>query len=305
MAACLPFIRTHRTRSSGTPSEWERLETIANEPSASNTTNLISQFGYGYNAAGDIISWTQQSGTNLAASYGYGYDGARQLLSAIETSSTGGPALDTYAYRYDAAGNRLSQQVNFTVSSASYNNLNQLMSVSGTGGVIAISGSLSKSGTAPEPGTVTVDGSSVITDSNGNFTVAAPVVAGSNNIPITATDATGTNTTSQTIGVNVTSGTAISSLQYDLNGSGTNDGTRTYTWDAANRLIAVTEPGGLRSQFAYDGLGRRVQIVESSSGTVTSTKNLIWDGMTIREERKCQQLGDQDVFCQWSANRWN
>ena len=241
---------------------------------------------------GTSSSWTQQSGTNLAASYGYGYDGARQLLSAIETSSTGGPALDTYAYRYDAAGNRLSQQVNFTVSNASYNNLNQLMSVSGTGGVIAISGSLSKSGTAPEPGTVTVDGSSVITDSNGNFTVAAPVVAGSNNIPITATDVTGTNTTSQTIGVNVTSGTAISALQYDLNGSGTNDGTRTYTWDAANRLIAVTEPGGLRSQFAYDGLGRRVQIVESSSGTVISTKNLIWDGMTIREERICKQCRD-------------
>lgn len=275
---------------SGTPSEWERLETITNYPSASNTTSIISQFGYGYNAAGDITSWAQQSGTNAAATYGYAYDGARELLSGIATSGTA--TLDTYAYRYDAAGNRLSQQINDTVTTSAYNNLNQLTSVSGTGQLqLMISGSLS------EPGTVTVAGSAVATDTYNNFTILAPVVAGSNSFSITAASTgTSNNVTSKTLEVSATGGTAIPSIQYDLNGSGTNDGTRTYTWDAANRLIAINEPGGLRSQFAYDGMGRRVQIIESSSGTVTSTKNLIWDGMRIREERNASNAVTKFYF---------
>ena len=77
-------------------------------------------------------------------------------MSAVESSSTGGSALDTYAYRYDAVGNQLGWQLNNTVTSSLYNDLNQLTSVSGTG-LLSISGSLSESGTAT-PGTVTVDG---------------------------------------------------------------------------------------------------------------------------------------------------
>ncbi len=282
---------------SGTPAEWERLQTITNYPTTTSTASFISQFGYGYNAAGDIASWAQQTGTNTAVPYGYGYNGADELLSAIKTSSTASGALDTYAYRYDAAGNRLGWQLNDTVTSAAYNNLNQVTSVSGTG-LLMISGSLSQSGTGPsEPGTVTVGSSVVSTDSNGVFTIYAPVVAGSNAISITAAS-TGTtnNVTTKTLGVNVTGGTPIPSLKYDLNGSGTNDGTFTYEWDAAYRLTAVNEPGGLRSEFAYDGLGRRVRITEKSSGTVTSVKNLIWDGMTIREERNASNAVTKMYF---------
>ncbi len=183
------------------------------------------------------------------------------------------------------------------MTSAAYNNLNQVTSVSGTG-LLMISGSLSQSGTGPsEPGAVTVAGNVVSTDSNGVFTIYAPVVAGSNAISITAAS-TGTtnNVTTKTLGVNVTSGTPIPSLKYDLNGSGTNDGTFTYEWDAANRLTAINEPGGLRSEFKYDGMGRRVCITEKSSGTVTSVKNLIWDGMTIREERNASNAVTKMYF---------
>jgi RHS repeat-associated protein len=260
----------------------ERLETITNEAPA--TGGTISQFSYGYNAAGDITSWTQQSGTNAAVSYGYGYDGARELLSAVKTSGTAAVALDAYAYRYDNAGNRLGQQINYnTVSSAIYNNLNQVTSVSGTG-LLSLSGSLS------EPGTVSVAGAVVSTDTYNNFTITAPVVAGSNTIPITAT-ATGTSglVTAKTLGINVTSGTPIPQLTYDANGNLTNAGTPRYVYDAANRLVQIwygTIGSSANTTMSYDGLGRRVQIIEtSSSGTVTSTKNLIWDGMAIREER--------------------
>jgi RHS repeat-associated protein len=222
----------------------------------------------------------QQADGNTPVAYGYGYDGAKELLSATKTSGTA--TLDTYAYRYDAAGNRLGQQINKSVTSSAYNDLNQVTSVSGSG-LLTISGSLSESGT------VSVAGTSVLTDSNNNFTIVAPVVAGSNSIPITATHSS-TSGTSKVLQVNVTSGTPIPQLQYDANGNLSSEittyGTFSYTWDAANRLITVNEPSGLSSRFAYDGLGRRVQIIETgSNGIVTSTKNLIWDGMTIREER--------------------
>ncbi len=106
---------------------------------------------------------------------------------------------------------------------------------------------------------------------------------GTNNIQITAKDAAG-NTTTHTWQVVATSGTN-QTLTYDPDGNLLNDGTQTYEWDAANRLTAVNEPGNLRSEFTYDGLSRRVKIVEKSNGAVTSTKNLLWCGTEIFEER--------------------
>ncbi len=46
-------------------------------------------------------------------------------------------------------------------------------------------------------------------------------------------------------------------LMYDANGNLTNDNTTTYTWDARNRLLALTGP--TPASFQYDPLGRRVQ----------------------------------------------
>jgi YD repeat-containing protein len=39
----------------------------------------------------------------------------------------------------------------------------------------------------------------------------------------------------------------------------TSDGTRTFEWDARNQLVAVNT-GTQRSEFAYDGLRRRVRM---------------------------------------------
>ena len=68
-----------------------------------------------------------------------------------------------------------------------------------------------------------------------------------------------------------------SSLTYDLNGNLTSDGTNSYSWDAENRLIEIVYPGsGNNSQFAYDPLGRNVQILEYSASSLTSTKQFVW-----------------------------
>jgi RHS repeat-associated protein len=51
--------------------------------------------------------------------------------------------------------------------------------------------------------------------------------------------------------------------------------------------------------FAYDGLSRRVQIVEKdSSGTVTSTKNLLWVGQQLAEERDGSNTVTKRFFAQ-------
>ncbi len=57
-------------------------------------------------------------------------------------------------------------------------------------------------------------------------------------------------------------------LAYDANGNMTYDGANeTYDWDAANRLVAIDySDTGNRTEFAYDGLGRRVRITEKGPG---------------------------------------
>ncbi len=84
----------------------------------------------------------------------------------------------------------------------------------------------------------------------------------------------------------VPSGSAVSPT-YDANGNMTNNGNgQTYTWDAKNELIKITYSSGATSNFTYDGKSRRTKIVEkNSSGTVTSTKQYVWIGSAIAEER--------------------
>jgi RHS repeat-associated protein len=74
---------------------------------------------------------------------------------------------------------------------------------------------------------------------------------------------------------------------YDLNGNMTSDGVRSFEWDAANRLTAIVHAGNAgRTEFAYDGLSRRVQLTEKNGGgSVQRTGKFVWDGTTIAEER--------------------
>ena len=72
---------------------------------------------------------------------------------------------------------------------------------------------------------------------------------------------------------------------YDLAGNLTDNAEgKTFEWDAANRLTAINS-GNLRSEFTYDGLSRRVKIVEKTGPTVTSTKQFVWIGNRIAQER--------------------
>jgi RHS repeat-associated protein len=74
-------------------------------------------------------------------------------------------------------------------------------------------------------------------------------------------------------------------------------GEKTFEWDAANRLRAINY-GGQRSEFTYDGLSRRVKIVEKTGSTVTSTKQLVWVGNTIAQERNAGNVITRSYFAE-------
>jgi YD repeat-containing protein len=64
---------------------------------------------------------------------------------------------------------------------------------------------------------------------------------------------------------------------WDANGSMTSDGTKTYAWDARNRLTGIT----VLASFVYDGAGRRQ--TATLNGTATS---YLYDGFDVAEEQQ-------------------
>ena len=88
----------------------------------------------------------------------------------------------------------------------------------------------------------------------------------------------------------------IEAYTYDLDGNTTSDGRWTYTWDAENRLSSIeavaTAPvaAKLRLEFAYDGMGRRIQKkvynwnVGSGAYVLQSTTKFVYDGWSLIAE---------------------
>ena len=248
-----------------------RLQTIHHQTSAPAT---LSKFDYTYSADGNILTWRQQAGSD-AVMWDYGYDAAEQLTRAVKKSTDSTPSiLKRYAYAYDAAGNRTLEQIDDAVVGASHNNLNRLTSQQ-PNGVIRVAGTVS------EAATLTIQDKSATMSSGGAFDGTAVIPSGTSTFTVSATD-TNNNVTSKTYEVENAGSTKT--FTYDANGNLTFDGTRTFQWDARNQLVAV-ESGNYRSEFTYDGLQRRVQIVEKENGTITSEVKLVWCDIKICEER--------------------
>ena len=80
---------------------------------------------------------------------------------------------------------------------------------------------------------------------------------------------------------------ASNTYAYDPNGNTlSGDGTKTYKWDAENRLIEIDYVGSTaKSQFSYDGMNHRsVDIETSATGTVTTLRYL-WCGTSMCQVR--------------------
>src|SRR5258708_8329733 len=101
-----------------------------------------------------------------------------------------------------------------------------------------------------------------------SFVGFAQTTLGTNVVTITATDYSSNSRTNR-YQVVITNNSVARTLTYDLNGNETSSvtatATNTYEWDAADRLVAINS-GINRSEFTYDGLGRRVRTAGKANG---------------------------------------
>jgi RHS repeat-associated protein len=258
----------------------QRLKEIWNKTGST----TLSKVDYEYNEEGQITKLTQQAGTATPRYYELGYDLADQLIFATQKNQNTNAILKRYAYTYDKAGNRTSEQVDNSVTAATYNTLNQ-MTAQQDGGPMHFKGTLSKfssvlikNKTSGDSAFAPVD--SVPTNSFEAFVKVTPGI--NNNILIRAIDYSGNNNTS-TDTVNVAAGHGTTNiLRFDDNG---NTDTVTnpsviYSWDAADRLVKIIK-GTTTIEFIYDGLSRRV--AEKLNGIII--KRWVWCGTELCEER--------------------
>jgi len=250
----------------------DRVQTIHHKyPNAAS----LMKFDYTYDAVGNIFTWQQQVDTADPTILKYGYDLADELVGATKWTTVGTPAiLKRYAYAYDRAGNRTSEQIDDSLTGATNDNMNRLVSQQATGGMLF-------AGVLSEPATATVAGKPVTLNPDNSFSATVAVANGTNTIPIVATDPSGNARTNQ---YQLTSSGPTTTLTYDANGNLVGDGTRTFEWDARDQLTAISF-GAHRSEFTYDGEQRRVRVVEKENGVIGSDHRYLWCGLTL-----CQEL---------------
>lgn len=83
---------------------------------------------------------------------------------------------------------------------------------------------------------------------------------------------------------------------HDDNGNLLSDGSKTYVYDFANRLIQVTNPlNATTSNYTYDALGRRIR--KDVNGSITT---FFYDGArSIEERNNADQMERQYVYGRW------
>jgi RHS repeat-associated protein len=215
--------------------------------------------------------WRQQADSDPAKMYHLGHDGADQLTAATLKSTDPTPAiLKRYYYAYDPAGNRTAEQIDDATTGATYNNMNQLVAQQAGGALIF-------KGTVSEPASVSVGGRPATVTADGRFEAQAVVPGGTGQVAVTATDPAGNLRTNT---YEVTQGATSASFTYDANGNMTSDGTRTYEWDAENRLVAVKEGATAVASYTYNKDG-----IRTSKTVAGMTTRYVLDGWGIAEER--------------------
>jgi RHS repeat-associated protein len=245
-----------------------RLQEIHNRRPGGAT---LSKFNYTYDVAGNILTWKQQADSDPAKVYEFGYDQADQLTAAILKSTDPTPqVLKRYHYAYDLAGNRTAEQIDDAVTGASYNNMNQLVSQQAGGALVF-------KGTVSEPASVTIGGRLAAVTPDNRFEGQAVVPGGTGQVAVTATDPSGNMRTST---YQLSQGATSKAFTYDANGNMTSDGTRTYEWDAANRLTAVKQGATTLASYTYNSTGLR------TSRTVDgATTSYVLEEVSVVEER--------------------
>ena len=200
---------------------------------------------YAYDTAGRRTGMTVPGQAQVT----YSYDDADRL-----TGITQGTAATSFGY--DAANRRTSMTLpNGIVATYGYDNASQLTGIT-----------YQQGGTVVGTLTYAYDGAGRISSRGGTlFQSVLPVAVAS------ATYDQANRMTARTA-----SGVS-SAPTWDLNGSLTSDGLRSYAWDARNRLTVITSVAA----FSYDGLGRR----QSSTIGANPARSYLYDGFDVVQEQ--------------------
>ena len=208
----------------------------------------------------------------------------RTEVTAWTASETNGTARfnERLGYAYDAAGNLQRRTNDALVQSFTVDAANGLTNITRTA-------TFTLSGATPAPATnVIVNG--LTAERYGDFTFARTNLAladGSNAF---------TNIAHQNIyGVKATNILtanlpAIVALRLDANGNLTNDGLKSFGYDAENQLTSVAAAGQWREEFLYDGLNRRRIVREcrwdagTSAWVTTNETRFVYDGNAVIQE---------------------
>jgi RHS repeat-associated protein len=240
----------------GRLSALERVDTsgTAQEPYLS---------GINYRVDGMISSLTLGDGATEA----FGYSNDRLQLTSQRVTKGGNTLLDL-SYGYGAAAGQMGSQ-------STPGNSGHLVSVTGT-----IDGQIrSQAFTYDNVGRLLTAKATgwgpwerrFEYDRHGNRTAVFNAISGGGQLQNTAIELLGGMKTNRIANVNGTL------FRYDANGNRTEDGARTYTFDAENRMVSVSGPGA--ESYGYDARSRRVKKV--AGGVVT---HYIWEGPQVIAE---------------------
>ncbi|MCX6855167.1 MAG: hypothetical protein NTV80_09695, partial [Verrucomicrobia bacterium] len=256
----------------------------------------LSSHTYDYDPAGRITSWQRQSSGQVSVNETLGYNLSDEVTSSVRSNASTQAVLDQSSWSYDAIGNWLSQGTPSSMNTRTHNVMNRLTSTGGTGSTMV-------EGTVNEYATVTVNGQNAALMSDAasggyRFSAKVPVVTGQNNVTISATDLANEQTnqtwqftaaaTGKTYTYDDVNNNGVVTTNLYGNGNMTSDGTRTFTWDAKDRLKKVVT-GGMAYEWDYDYQDRRVrefQYVSTAAKPTIPTRQFIWEGDRIVRERQ-------------------
>ena len=254
-----------------------------------------SVFYYGYDALDRITSWNRTIG-GVASTQSAKYDDSSRLIELVREAGAQGKQ---WNYRYDRTHNRINDQLE-TWTAGGSTLQRQQHEVDAMDRVVGQQpgGALYVSGTASAQAQVTQSGNkpAALTSPSHKFSAWVEATSGGQGqLNLKNWHSASVNQTANPSGLASILGTPSTSYTYDANGNTIQSVvtfpnsltlTANYGWDHKNQLVRVEFVGYASSEFSYDGLGRRVRIVEKDAGgAVTSDRHYLWDGLRIAQER--------------------
>jgi len=245
----------------------------------SSTNSLLVQHAYEHNLAGLRTKQTFVNGNYVD----YSYDRTGQLKTAYgyEAGGTTNRWQEQMQYYYDPAGNLVVRYNHTLRQGFLVDSLNQLTNVLRLTTVMPVAGGTSSAAT-----NVTVNTSNAFLYADHTFvSTNQPLADGTNTFTAVALDGSG-RSASNSVTLYLPQSVPYT---YDANGNMLSDGRRHFSWDDENQLVQVILTNALKSDFVYDGKGRRRIRTEAEwDGSVWVTNAIVryvYDGNLVVQER--------------------